>query len=78
MHLIFRRGAQMSSQQVLIRLPEVMSVTGLRRSQVYALAQAGRFVRPIKLSERSSAWPAAEVHEWVAQRIAQRDSSSSS
>jgi len=68
----------MFDQSVLIRLPEVMQVTGLRRSQVYALSHAGRFVRPVKISERSSAWPAAEVHEWVAQRIAQRNAAASS
>lgn len=53
----------------LIRLPEVERLTGLRRSQVYALATACRFPKPIKLSLRSSAWSEIEVRAWIAERI---------
>lgn len=54
----------------LIRLPEVQRLTGLGRSQVYALAAADRFPRPIKLSERCSAWVDGDVRAWIANRIA--------
>ena len=53
----------------LIRMPEVQRLTGLGRSSLYAMARDGRFVRPIKLSERASAWPESKVKAWVAQRI---------
>jgi prophage regulatory protein len=58
----------------LIRLPEVARLTGLGRSQLYALAAAGKFPSPLKLSERCSAWAEPEVRAWIAERIAERDS----
>lgn len=57
----------------LIKMPEVRAKTGLSRSHLYALAQQGEFPKPIKLSERSSAWVESEVQGWIDSRIAQRD-----
>lgn len=57
----------------LIKLNTVISVTGLSRSHIYALGQQGSFPKPIKLSERSSAWIEAEVQEWIDSRIVLRD-----
>ena len=56
--------------RTLLRLPVVQRATGLGRSQIYALAKAGKFPAPIKLSERCSAWVGAEVDAWIAERIA--------
>ena len=53
----------------LIRIDEVRRLTGLGRSSIYALARSGRFVAPIKISERCSAWPESEVMAWIADRI---------
>jgi prophage regulatory protein len=57
----------------LIKLSEVMALTGLSRSHTYALAKQGQFPKPIKLTERSSAWVEAEVQEWIESRISARD-----
>ncbi|HEY0179820.1 MAG TPA: AlpA family transcriptional regulator [Dokdonella sp.] len=57
----------------LIRLPEVLRLTGLGKSQVYALAKAGKFPTPIKLSERCSAFEESEIRAWIAERIAERN-----
>ena len=57
----------------LIKLKEVLSITGLSRSYIYALAQQNLFPKPVKLTERSSAWVAAEVEAWIESRIAFRD-----
>ena len=57
----------------LIKLNTVICVTGLSRSHIYALGQQGGFPKPIKLSERSSAWVEAEVQEWINSRIVLRD-----
>lgn len=54
----------------LIRLPEVQRLTGLGRSQTYALARDGRFPQPIKISERCSAWVEADVRSWIDAHIA--------
>ena len=60
-------------QHKLIKLETVISTTGLSRSHIYALAQQGRFPKPIKLSERSSAWVESEVQEWIDIRIVLRN-----
>lgn len=57
----------------LLKLKDVLAITGLSRSYVYALAQQDLFPKPVKLTERSSAWVAAEVEEWIESRIALRD-----
>ena len=57
----------------LIKLKRVLVVTGLSRSYVYALAQQGLFPKPVKLTERSSAWVESEVQGWIDTRITQRD-----
>jgi prophage regulatory protein len=57
----------------LIKLKDVVAITGLSRSHVYALAQQGLFPKQIKLTERSSAWVGSEVQDWIDSRIAQRD-----
>ena len=57
----------------LLKLKDVLAITGLSRSYVYALAQQDQFPKPVKLTERSSAWVEAEVAEWIEGRIALRD-----
>ena len=57
----------------LIKLQTVISLTCLSRSHVYALAQQNNFPKPIKLSERSSAWVESEVLDWIESKIQQRD-----
>lgn len=57
----------------LIKLKEVLTITGLSRSHTYALAQKGLFPKPVKLTERSSAWVQTEVLDWVESRISARN-----
>ena len=56
----------------LIKLKEVIKLTGLSTSSVYRLAASGQFPAPLKLSPggRSSAWVLAEVQQWIDERIA--------
>jgi prophage regulatory protein len=48
-----------------LRVRSIIEMTGLKRSTIYALAKAGRFPRPFKLSERSSAWSENAIREWM-------------
>lgn len=57
----------------LLRLPDVLKITGMSSTMLYRLAAEGRFPKPLKLSERSSAWVESEVRAWVNTRIAERD-----
>jgi len=52
----------------LIRLPEVLSRVPLSRTRIFELMAEGRFPRSIKLSTRASAWDAAQIEQWIAER----------
>lgn len=57
----------------LIRIREVMMLTGISKPYIYAMAQKGDFPPPVKLSVRSSAWVESEVKDWIANRIKLRE-----
>lgn len=48
----------------ILRRPEVERLTGLRKSTIYHLMDAGLFPRPIKLGSRAVGWRKAELREW--------------
>lgn len=62
----------------LIRLPDLVALTGLQRATVYKrLKDDPTFPRPVPLSDSTArgapvAWVLAEVQEWVKSRIAAR------
>lgn len=45
----------------LLRLPDVMSITGYRVTSVYARVKTGLLTPPVKITPRSSAWPESEI-----------------
>lgn len=59
-------------QTALIRRKQVEALTALSRSRIYALMAAGDFPKPVQLGTMSVAWLEAEIHEWIASRIADR------
>nr|WP_081651302.1 AlpA family phage regulatory protein [Cupriavidus sp. WS] len=54
----------------LLRLPAVMSATGLTRSTLYLRIKQRLMTPPVKLGERCAAWPAHEVAAINTARIA--------
>ena len=52
----------------MIKLPEVISMTGLSRSSTYLLIKKGNFPPQIKLSTRSSGWLWREINSWLESR----------
>jgi prophage regulatory protein len=60
-----------SSPSRVIRLPEVLNLTGLGRDTVYRLAKAGKFPAPMKISERASGWRLDAVAAYLAKREAE-------
>lgn len=57
----------------LMKINALVASTKMSRSQIYALIQKGEFPKPIKLSERSSAWVESEIQEWIDIRIVLRN-----
>jgi len=59
--------------QLFIRLPAVLQKVGMSKSFVYDLISQDKFPKPVKVSPRISCWVAAEVDQWVQERIDARD-----
>ena len=53
----------------LLRLPEVLNATGLKRTTFYAMVSRGEFAKPVRLSTRSVAWTERDVEGWIESRI---------
>ena len=45
----------------LIRMPQVITLTGMARSTIYARMKEGDFPRPLKLSIRHVAWHKQDI-----------------
>jgi prophage regulatory protein len=54
----------------LIRLHELRRRVPLSRTRIFELMAEGRFPKNIKLSDRASAWDAAQIEQWIAERKA--------
>lgn len=50
------------------RLPEVMSIVGLRRACIYKMQREGTFPKRIRIGVRAVGWIDSEIHSWVAKR----------
>ena len=59
--------------QRLLRLPDVLSRVPLSRSQLYLEMEAGRFPKPIKISERANAWLEADIDAFIAAKLEARE-----
>ena len=49
----------------MLRLPEVETTSGLKRSTIYKKIKEAAFPPPVKLTERSSASRESEIQEWI-------------
>lgn len=57
----------------IIRLRDVMSTTGLARSTIYKYIGENTFPKPVPMGGRCVGWVESEVHDWVLERIEERD-----
>lgn len=55
----------------LIAIPEVSTITSLRKTALYELIKAGE-LRPVKIG-RKTLFAESEIYEWVNQRLASRE-----
>ena len=56
-----------------LRLPEVIQISGYRRSSIYEMIKAGNFPAPVHLGPRAVARLESEVEAWMQERIDARD-----
>lgn len=53
----------------MLRLPQVLDVTGLCKSEIYKLQAAGEFPMRVRLTARSVGWIESEVQAWLECRV---------
>lgn len=53
----------------LLRMPEVVRITGLRPSTIYKLIRLAEFPRSIKLTKKTTAWDSRLVESWVKEKV---------
>lgn len=53
----------------LLRLVDVEQRTGLRKSTLYSLMQAGDLPPSVRLSSRAVAWHEADIDRWILERV---------
>jgi prophage regulatory protein len=51
----------------ILRLPSVITRTGLSRSSIYAMVRLGKFPRAVSLGARAVGWFEADIDDWLAQ-----------
>ena len=52
----------------ILRLPEIISITGLSRSSIYSFIKTSDFPQQVTLGKRSVGWLAEEIEAWISQR----------
>jgi len=54
-----------STANRILRIRQVLEVTGLRRTSLYKKLNANEFPKPVKLGVRAVGWREADVHAWM-------------
>jgi len=60
------------SEERLVRLNEVLKLTGLCRSSVYQLMRRSEFPEQIPIGPRAVAWVLTEILDWIRCRVDSR------
>lgn len=58
--------------EIIRRMSDVKTKTGLSRSTIYELIKKDEFPKPISLGLRAVGWLDSELESWIQKRIASR------
>ena len=61
-----------SAQPRFLRLAEVLELTGMGKTFIYARMKDGTFPKQIQLGSRSVVWNEQEVIKWMEEQMASR------
>ena len=53
----------------ILRLKQVIEITGLSRSTIYAYISDGFFPKQIAIGERAVGWLSDDIEQWIQERI---------
>lgn len=63
-------GLHLAPGERLLRLPQVLALTGRGRTSTLDDVKAGRFPKPVKVGA-ATLWLHSEVQAWIAERVRQ-------
>ena len=69
-HLVNETKPQVRRDR-LLRLPEVETLAGLKKTSINALMEQGKFPPCVRPTPRAVRWPESAVLQWVQDRIAE-------
>lgn len=52
----------------VLRLPQVLTYTGVTKGTIYRWVQLGIFPSPVRLGQQAVGWKSADVDAWLASR----------
>lgn len=58
-----------NTSPIFYRLPQLKASLNVSGSSIWAWVKAGKFPKPVKLAENTTAWRATDIDEWVNSRI---------
>ena len=56
----------------LMRMPDVINMTGLPRSTIYLKMKHNEFPQQVRISSRSVAWIESEIQSWINNSVSKR------
>ena len=59
----------LQAKERFVRLPEVITIVGFKKSTIWAKIKDGTFPKPIKLADRITVWKLTDLDKWVKQEI---------
>lgn len=57
----------------VLKLKDVLSITGLGKTSLYKLIKLSQFPKPISLGLRAVGWLESEIEAWIQEKIDARD-----
>jgi prophage regulatory protein len=52
----------------LIRMAQLVKVLPISKNTIWRLSKLGKFPKPVKLTENTTAWKCQDVHAWLASK----------
>lgn len=65
-------GLTHSEKSRLLRLPDVIAITGVPRSTIYLKIKNKEFPPQVQIGSRSVAWLESEIYEWINNNLRNR------
>lgn len=64
----------LSTRRSILRLPDVIRLTGFRRTSIYEMIKKGEFPNSHKIGPRAKGWDSDEIDNWIKERLKISDS----